>query len=103
MDALAKKPTGVLLPRTHHRQPTQSHGRYLLFSRKAKDLLRQLLCRKDKRLGTGAGGVADIKSHPFFKGIPWDTIRDEAPPYVPDITNAADTSNFPDVDVSLIN
>lgn len=68
-------------------------------STQAKDLLRQLLCRKDKRLGSGAGGVADIKSHPFFKGIPWDNIREQDPPHVPDIASAADTSNFPDVEV----
>jgi hypothetical protein len=33
----------------------------------ARDLITRLMCDVDERLGT-AGGVADIKAHPFFAG-----------------------------------
>ncbi|KNC87312.1 hypothetical protein SARC_00554 [Sphaeroforma arctica JP610] len=33
-------------------------------------------------------------SHPFFDGIHWNTIRDEEPPYDPNVKSIDDTSNF---------
>ncbi|XP_044261577.1 citron Rho-interacting kinase [Tribolium madens] len=38
-----------------------------------------------------------IKNHPLFKHVHFDTLRDQVPPYVPKITSMEDTSNFADV------
>ena len=44
-------------------------------SQEAKNLIVHLLNRNpSKRLGAGAGGAAEIKSHPFFKGVDWDNF-----------------------------
>uniref|UniRef100_A0A8C8SS32 non-specific serine/threonine protein kinase n=1 Tax=Pelusios castaneus TaxID=367368 RepID=A0A8C8SS32_9SAUR len=64
-------------------------------SEQAKDLIRRLLCPQELRLGQK--GIEDFKQHPFFEGIDWDNIRASMPPYVPEVTSPADTSNF-DVD-----
>ncbi|XP_060106222.1 serine/threonine-protein kinase MRCK gamma [Heteronotia binoei] len=64
-------------------------------SESAKDLIRGLLCRQELRFGQN--GIEDFKRHPFFEGIDWDNLRKSIPPYVPEVTSPADTSNF-DVD-----
>ncbi|KAM6435358.1 serine/threonine-protein kinase MRCK gamma [Liasis olivaceus] len=64
-------------------------------SENAKDLIRELLCRREVRLGQN--GIEDFKRHPFFEGIDWDDIYESPPPYVPEVASPADTSNF-DVD-----
>uniref|UniRef100_K7G3M3 non-specific serine/threonine protein kinase n=1 Tax=Pelodiscus sinensis TaxID=13735 RepID=K7G3M3_PELSI len=64
-------------------------------SEPAKDLIRGLLCQQERRLGQN--GIEDFKRHPFFKAIDWDNIRTSTPPYVPEVSSPADTSNF-DVD-----
>ena len=64
-------------------------------SNNAKDLLRRLLCRKESRLGSGAGGISEIKNHPFFEGVEWDHLREMPPPIVPETSSSTDTSNFP--------
>ncbi|XP_015836485.1 citron Rho-interacting kinase [Tribolium castaneum] len=38
-----------------------------------------------------------IKKHPLFKHIHFDSLRDQVPPYVPKISSMEDTSNFADV------
>jgi len=44
-------------------------------SQEAKNLIVHLLNRNpSKRLGAGAGGATEIKSHPFFKDMDWETI-----------------------------
>lgn len=44
----------------------------------------------NKRLGyrQGDGGLADIKAHPWFKGIDWDAIYNKqvVPPFEPDVS-----------------
>ncbi|XP_073460988.1 serine/threonine-protein kinase MRCK gamma isoform X1 [Aquarana catesbeiana] len=64
-------------------------------SEHAKDLIKRLICRQEKRLGRG--GVSDFKKHPFFSGVDWDKLHTAVPPYIPEVDNPADTSNF-DVD-----
>ncbi|KAJ1817988.1 Serine/threonine-protein kinase MRCK beta [Coemansia sp. RSA 2598] len=58
-------------------------------SEAAKDLMRRLLVRQEDRLG-----LDGIKSHPFFAGVNWDTVRSQEAPFVPRISSPDDTSNF---------
>ncbi|KAL6545405.1 3-phosphoinositide-dependent protein kinase 2 [Orobanche gracilis] len=47
------------------------------FSAEARDLIDQLLdIDPSRRPGAGTGGYASLKSHPFFKGIDWATLRE---------------------------
>ena len=63
-------------------------------SKNCKDLIIKLLVSdQNKRLGHKYG-AADIKEHPFFKGINWALIRNEKPPIIPTIRDKYDTSNF---------
>lgn len=63
-------------------------------SEEAIDLLKNLICSADKRLGRS--GISDFKKHPFFKSIDWDNVHKQDPPYVPTIHGSSDTSNFED-------
>lgn len=47
----------------------------------------------EKRLGSGANGFQNLKSHPFFASIDWDAIlkMNIKPPFVPKIKNEFDT------------
>ncbi|XP_047372804.1 serine/threonine-protein kinase MRCK gamma isoform X3 [Sciurus carolinensis] len=66
----------------------------------AQDLIRQLLCRQEERLGRG--GLDDFRSHPFFEGVDWERLADSTAPYIPDLRGPVDTSNF-DVDDDTLN
>jgi len=63
----------------------------------ARDLIERLLCDVDQRLGT-AGGIPEIKAHPFFAGVRWETLYAQRAPYVPDVDGELDTQNFEDFD-----
>ncbi|KAM5248465.1 serine/threonine-protein kinase MRCK gamma [Ctenodactylus gundi] len=66
----------------------------------AQDLIRQLLCRQEERLGRG--GLDDFRNHPFFEGIDWEQLATSTAPYVPELRGPMDTSNF-DVDDDTLN
>lgn len=61
----------------------------------ARDFLKQIL-KKDpaQRLGCRAGGVEELKAHPFFRSIDWDELynKEITPPYVPQTQQAADVA-----------
>ncbi|KAA1466393.1 AGC/NDR protein kinase [Dentipellis sp. KUC8613] len=59
-------------------------------SREAEDLVRRLITSTDRRLK-----VDQIKSHPFFYGVDWNTIRQIDSPFVPRLRSITDTSYFP--------
>ncbi|KAL9537829.1 Serine/threonine-protein kinase [Mucor bainieri] len=64
----------------------------------AEDLIRRLICDADSRLGTGKHGIQEIKSHPFFYGFDWSSVRDTTrnmSPHVPELKSITDTSYFP--------
>ncbi|THH15363.1 hypothetical protein EW146_g5101 [Bondarzewia mesenterica] len=65
--------------------------------RDAVSILQKLLTRDpNRRLGSGKGDAAEIKSHPFFKDVSFDDVVNKRipPPYFPTISGSADTSNF---------
>jgi len=62
-------------------------------SRDARDLIERLLCDVDNRLGSN-GGAGEIKHHPFFQGLDWDSLYRVKAPYTPDVEGELDTQNF---------
>ena len=65
-------------------------------SPEASDLILRMCCDPQNRLGRG--DADEVKSHPFFQHIRFETLRQEQAPYTPKIKYATDTSNFDDVD-----
>ncbi|XP_071492138.1 uncharacterized protein [Diadema antillarum] len=62
-------------------------------SRDASDFILRLCTGPEDRLGKN--GVLDIKSHPFFQTIDFDSnIRKMKAPYTPTLRHPTDTSNF---------
>lgn len=69
-------------------------------SDEAKDLINKLLCMDPKqRLGAnreekfGSGGE-EIRSHPWFQGINWNTLLEDEAQFVPQPENPEDTEYF---------
>lgn len=58
-----------------------------------------LICERDGRLGKR--GLSDFRSHPFFGGVDWGSLHKLHAPYVPEVSNPTDTSNFDIVDDCL--
>ncbi|OVA18675.1 Protein kinase domain [Macleaya cordata] len=62
-------------------------------SYEARDLINRFLIHDpDQRLG--ANGASEVKAHPFFKGINWDTLALQKAAFVPTPDSADDTSYF---------
>ncbi|KAJ7368327.1 kinase-like domain-containing protein [Mycena albidolilacea] len=59
-------------------------------SRQAEDLVRRLITSADRRMN-----IQEIKKHPFFYGVDWDTLRSIDAPFVPHLRSLTDTSYFP--------
>lgn len=61
----------------------------------AADFIDRLL-QLDPRKRLGANGVKEIKEHPFFEGINWDTLLSEpmGDVFIPRPENTQDTSYF---------
>ncbi|CAN8270960.1 unnamed protein product [Cochlearia groenlandica] len=69
-----------------------------ILSREAKDLINSLLCSVRRRLGSK--GADEIKAHPWFKSVDWDTIFDMDAAFVPEVNDDLDTQNFEKFDES---
>lgn len=69
-------------------------------SDEAKDLINKLLCMEpQQRLGANreekyASGGEEIRSHPWFEGINWDTLLQDEAQFVPNPENPEDTEYF---------
>eukprot|EP00918_Siedleckia_nematoides_P074293 GHVU01162330.1.p1 GENE.GHVU01162330.1~~GHVU01162330.1.p1 ORF type:complete len:212 (-),score=9.08 GHVU01162330.1:150-785(-) len=105
------------LPETHPQLKSP-----LNLSREAIDLIQQLLCEPEDRLGSQASssvsrpnslimqsrlsgfvpqdsaedGAHLIKAHPWFRGIDWSNIHRYEAPYRPELQNPEDTRHFDD-------
>lgn len=60
-----------------------------------------LLCDPEERLGyvasdSLADGIEQLKRHPWFTGIVWDTLHLQAAPYQPNLSSDDDTRHFDD-------
>ncbi|CAO3641170.1 unnamed protein product [Mucor hiemalis] len=67
------------------------------FDPHAKDLLKHLLTSDlSRRYGNLKNGASDIKNHPWFHGVDFDRVanRQIRAPYVPQLKNDGDASNF---------
>ncbi|KAJ2502968.1 rim15, signal transduction response regulator [Coemansia sp. RSA 1972] len=62
-------------------------------SPEARDFITRLLCR-DPRRRLGYNGAAEVKAHPIFRGINWDTLFDVQPAFVPQVESIEDTDYF---------
>ncbi|KAF8980960.1 hypothetical protein BGZ46_003420 [Entomortierella lignicola] len=69
------------------------HESELEVSPEARDFMERLLC-SDPKLRLGANGADEVKGHPFFKEINWDTLLSEKPAFVPDPADIEDTDYF---------
>jgi hypothetical protein len=56
------------------------------------DILQRLICDSDCRLGRN--GSEEIKAHPFFKDVDWETMRQLKAPYIPQIKSEISNENF---------
>nr|CAB3493501.1 unnamed protein product [Digitaria exilis]CAB3498463.1 unnamed protein product [Digitaria exilis] len=52
------------------------------------------LLTEDPRQRLGANGALEVKQHPFFKDISWDTLAWQKAAFVPSSDSAFDTSHF---------
>lgn len=53
-----------------------------------------LICDAPNRLGS-RGGAAEIKGHPFFRGVDWTSLRRIRAPFEPKLSSSIDTQYFP--------
>lgn len=51
-------------------------------SHEASDLIHALL-NPDPTQRLGARGANDVKAHPFFRGVNWDTVLHQTPAFIP--------------------
>lgn len=54
----------------------------------------RLICDPQNRLGRDRG-AAELKEHPFFRGVEWHTLRKIRAPFEPKLQSNVDTTYFP--------
>ncbi|XP_024313399.1 probable serine/threonine protein kinase IREH1 isoform X2 [Brachypodium distachyon] len=59
----------------------------------AKDLIDKFLT-EDPHQRLGSNGASEVKQHPFFKDVSWDTLARQKAAFVPSSDSAFDTSYF---------
>ncbi|KAK3231583.1 hypothetical protein Dsin_003464 [Dipteronia sinensis] len=59
----------------------------------AQDLINRFLIH-DPNQRIGANGAAEVKTHPFFKGVNWDSLAQQKAAFVPQPESIDDTSYF---------
>ncbi|XP_067830968.1 myotonin-protein kinase-like [Heptranchias perlo] len=94
-DSLAETYRKIINHREHLRFPDSVSD----VTGEARGLIQDLVCSREERLGQN--GVEDLKKHAFFAGIEWDVIARCEPPFLPEVADATDTSNFDMEDENL--
>lgn len=56
-------------------------------------ILHSLICNTENRLGRG--GAGELKTHRFFHGVEFDSLRRIRAPFEPRLTSNIDTTYFP--------
>jgi len=64
--------------------PEEAH-----LSPEAEDIIQRLISDSSKRLT-----FEEIKSHKFFKGLDWNSVRKQKAAIIPNVTSDTDTQNF---------
>ncbi|EMD01202.1 hypothetical protein BAUCODRAFT_201596 [Baudoinia panamericana UAMH 10762] len=75
-------------PRHLHFPPDQQLGS------DAEHFVRGLICDAQNRLGR-VQGAQELKAHPFFHGVNWDSLRKIRAPFEPKLQSNVDTQYFP--------
>ncbi|KAF2717564.1 Serine/threonine-protein kinase [Polychaeton citri CBS 116435] len=75
-------------PRHLHFPPDQQLGP------EAEHFIRSLICDANNRLGRSLG-AEELRAHPFFKGVKWDSLRKIRAPFEPKLQSNIDTQYFP--------
>ncbi|KAK4551801.1 Serine/threonine-protein kinase [Recurvomyces mirabilis] len=75
-------------PRHLHFPPDQQLGD------DAQTFICSLICDSQNRLGR-VNGAAELKQHPFFRGVNWDSLRKIRAPFEPKLQSNVDTQYFP--------
>ena len=58
----------------------------------ARSFISGLICEREARLGRQ--GPGDFWDHPFFSGLDWGSLHQLPAPFLPEVSNPTDTSNF---------
>ncbi|WVQ85691.1 hypothetical protein IAT38_007857 [Cryptococcus sp. DSM 104549] len=69
------------------------HEDEIEISHEARDLMDRLMCFEPSRR-LGARGAEEVKKHPFFAEINWDTISTSEASFVPEVTDPESTDYF---------
>ena len=59
----------------------------------AKDIITALL-QQNPRERLGTGGSHEVKDHPYFYGVNWNSLLRQKAEFVPQLTSDEDTSYF---------
>ncbi|KXS21000.1 kinase-like protein, partial [Gonapodya prolifera JEL478] len=59
-------------------------------SEEARTFISGLITKREARLG--ANGAQELKEHPWFRGIDWQSIRAQQAPWIPDVKGPDDTT-----------
>ncbi|KAK5859217.1 hypothetical protein PBY51_003299 [Eleginops maclovinus] len=68
-------------------------------SDKARSFITGLICEREVRLGRK--GFSEFRSNPFFCGLDWASLHKLPAPFLPEVSNPTDTSNFDILDDCL--
>lgn len=75
----------------------QQYAVHYHYSRNHADLLVSLVCAEEDRYD-----IDQIKQHPFFSSVNWNTMKYNKAPLMPMISGAFDCSNFEDFDMDEV-
>ncbi|XP_035523024.1 myotonin-protein kinase isoform X2 [Morone saxatilis] len=68
-------------------------------SDKARSFITGLICEREVRLGKK--GSSDFRNNPFFCGLDWGSLHKLPAPFLPEVSDPTDTSNFDILDDCL--